>query len=53
MLTRWVNTGRRGSQGRIYREVIDDIETPNFAEEYDNTYLGNVTKEGLEAISDL
>jgi hypothetical protein len=50
MLERWVSIGIRGSKGTIYRKVYDDVETSEFAEEYDNGYLGEVTTEGWEAI---
>jgi hypothetical protein len=49
-MERWVYTGLRGSQGKIYRKVYDDVESPDFAEEYDNGNLCEVTPEGWETI---
>jgi hypothetical protein len=49
-MERWVSTGLRGSKGTIYRKVYDDVETAEFAEEYENGNLCEVTPEGWEAI---
>jgi hypothetical protein len=50
MLERWVSIGLVGSKGKIYQKFIDDIMTAEFAEEYDNGMLCEVTPEGWEAI---
>jgi hypothetical protein len=50
MNERWVSIGLRGSKGAIYQKVRDDCETPEFAEEYENGNLCEVTPEGWEAI---
>lgn len=51
-MERWVDTGLRGSKGKIYRKVYCDVETPYFAEEYDNGNLCEVTPEGNKEIID-
>ena len=50
MLERWYDTKLRGSKGKIYRKIINSVETSEFAEEYDNGVLCEVTPEGCEQI---